>query len=262
MGLPGVFCTKKKDGTIYYRSSITHKSKHISLGSFDNETDAFAAYQEAHEILNSDCTISDLKINQFHLNFEKIISLINYRDHGIYIKNPIYLHKRYFIYYLNEHTPIKFDIEDLFYYSNHKIQTRGGYLFVADYGMQTNILNRYGIKNYAVLNRDYRHRNGDDLDFTYNNIEVINGYYGVSSITKDGILKFRTQIHINGNYLVGIYDTETDAAIAYNKAVDTVKKKGCSRSFQTNYILSLSASQYAKLYHQLTISDKIHKLTF
>lgn len=32
---------------------------------------------------------------------------------------------------------------------------RGGHLFVADYGMQVNILNRYGIKNYAVKDKDY-----------------------------------------------------------------------------------------------------------
>ena len=262
MGLPGVFCAKKKDGTLYYRSSITHKGKHISLGSFKQEMEASAAYQSAHMILTSSFSISDIKQSDTQLSFEKIISLINFRDNGIYIKNPIYLHKRYFLYYLNELTPIKFDIEDLFYYSTHKIQKRGGYLFVADYGMQTNILNRYGIKNYAVLDKDYRHRNGDDFDFTYNNIEVINGYYGVSSITKDGTTRFRTQIHLNGNYLVGTYDTETDAAIAYNKAVDIVKKRGCPRSFQTNFILSLSASQYAKHYHQLAVSEKLLKLTF
>ena len=159
-------------------------------------------------------------------------------------------------------TPLKFDIEDLFFYSNHKIQRRGGYLFVADYGMQTNILARYGIKNYAVSGKDYRHRNGDEFDFTYNNIEVINGYYGVSEIKKQETTCYKTVIHINGNYVVGVYDTEIKAAIAYNKAVDIVKKKGCHRSFQTNFILSLTASQYAKYYHQLTVAQKLYQLTF
>ena len=35
--LPGVFKAQKKNGDIYYRSSITFRSKHISLGSFDND---------------------------------------------------------------------------------------------------------------------------------------------------------------------------------------------------------------------------------
>ena len=35
--LPGVYQAKKKDNTIYFRSSITYSGKHISLGSFDTE---------------------------------------------------------------------------------------------------------------------------------------------------------------------------------------------------------------------------------
>ena len=33
--LPGVYQAKKKDDTIYFRSSITYSGKHISLGSFE-----------------------------------------------------------------------------------------------------------------------------------------------------------------------------------------------------------------------------------
>ena len=36
----GVYTAYKKDGTVYYRSSITHKNKHISLGSFSSENEA------------------------------------------------------------------------------------------------------------------------------------------------------------------------------------------------------------------------------
>ena len=89
------------------------------------------------------------------LPFEKVVILINYRDNNIYIKNPIYLFNNYFVYYLNQSTILKFDKDDLFYYSSHKIQYRGGHLFVSDYGMQYNILNRYGIKPYAVKGKDY-----------------------------------------------------------------------------------------------------------
>ena len=50
---PGVFSAKKKDGTIYYRSSFTYKSKHISLGSFPTEKEAHKAYLEANSIMDS-----------------------------------------------------------------------------------------------------------------------------------------------------------------------------------------------------------------
>ena len=44
----GVYTAYKKDGTVYYRSSITHKNKHISLGSFSSENEAAVTYNEAH----------------------------------------------------------------------------------------------------------------------------------------------------------------------------------------------------------------------
>ena len=49
----GVYKTNKKDGSVYYRVSITHKNKHISLGSFDDENIAFDVYSDAKNILNS-----------------------------------------------------------------------------------------------------------------------------------------------------------------------------------------------------------------
>ena len=121
--LKGVFPATKKDGTIYYRTSINYSGKHISLGSFASE---------------------------------EIIILLNFRDNGLYFKNPIYLRKGYFSYFLSEHEELKFDIDDLFYYSSHKIQKRQGHLFVSDYGMQYSILSRYGIRPYAVAGRDYQ----------------------------------------------------------------------------------------------------------
>ncbi|MFR1029216.1 MAG: hypothetical protein ACLSD6_08540 [Clostridium sp.] len=38
--LPGVYQAKKKDSTIYFRSSISYSGKHISLGCFDTEEKA------------------------------------------------------------------------------------------------------------------------------------------------------------------------------------------------------------------------------
>lgn len=50
--MKGVFEASKKDGSVYYRASITYRSKHISLGSYSNEADAAAAYEEAVQVLS------------------------------------------------------------------------------------------------------------------------------------------------------------------------------------------------------------------
>lgn len=49
--LAGVTKAVKKNGTLYYRSSITIHSKHISLGSYSSEETAGRAYKEACLIL-------------------------------------------------------------------------------------------------------------------------------------------------------------------------------------------------------------------
>ena len=50
-GYPGVTTATRKDGTLYYRSSITISNRHISLGSFDRLEKASAAYQTACSIM-------------------------------------------------------------------------------------------------------------------------------------------------------------------------------------------------------------------
>ena len=52
--LPGVFTASKKDGTLYYRSSITYKKKHISLGSYPTALLAYGAYLEGTSLLTDD----------------------------------------------------------------------------------------------------------------------------------------------------------------------------------------------------------------
>lgn len=47
----GVYKTTKKDGSVYYRVSITYKNKHISIGSYDDEFLASAAYAIANDVL-------------------------------------------------------------------------------------------------------------------------------------------------------------------------------------------------------------------
>lgn len=260
--LVGVQIATKKDNSIYYRSSITYKNKHISLGSYSTNLKAHKVYLEASNLLKD----NKITLSSFHskylMNFNYFVSLINVRDNGIYFSNPIYLKKKFFYYYLSPDECMKFDIDDLFYYSSHKIMRRIGHFFVADYGMQVNIVNRYGIKNYAVLNRDYRFRNNDTYDFRAENIEIINRYQGVQKIVQHNKTVYKCVIHINGNFVVGNYKSEDEAAIAYNKAVDILIRNGLKKNFTQNYMEGLSPSIYAEIYSKIIISSKIKNLEF
>lgn len=254
--LPGVYTAVTKSNRLYYRSSITYRGKHISLGSFTTENDAHQAYISASRLLESELSIDDSFYLTQYIAFDKLVSLINFRDNRLYIPTPIYMRKNYFSYYLSIHRELKFDIDDLFYYSSHKILQRQGHLYVNDYGMQVTILSRYGIKNHAVCDKDYRFVNGDTNDFRYSNIEVINPYYGVSRIDQKGRIRYKVRIHINGNFTIGTYHSEEKAAIAYNKAVDLAKQSGIQKNFPENYIEGLSASEYADIYTKIKISPR------
>ncbi|NLG05296.1 MAG: hypothetical protein GX567_15965, partial [Clostridia bacterium] len=191
----GVYQAIKKDGSIYYRASVTYKRKHLSLGSFSDSETASTAYLTADRLLHSELSIHDYE-EDCVLSFDKWVCLCNFRDHLVYIKNPIYLHKNYFDYYFTKDYFLKFDIDDLFYYSEHKILRRGNHLFVSDYGMQYSISSRYGIRSFAVEGRDYRFVNGDQTDYRYENIEIINQYHGVSVHQRKNQILYRTKIHI------------------------------------------------------------------
>lgn len=261
--LAGVYRAKKKDGTTYYRSSITYSGKHISLGSFNTERAAHKAYTQAGVILHdTSYTLSDYRENEdAPLSFSKWIVLINFRDNGIYIKTPIYLHEKYFYYFFGPEDYLIFDSDDLFYYSTRTISRRGGHLFVADYGMQVNILSRFGIRNHAVAGRDYQFANGNKRDFRYENIIVINRFHGVRQKMKDGKIFYETRIHWNGEFIVGRYDNEIEAAIAYNKAASTLITKGYLKQYPINYIEELTDEQYRSLYRSVTISKNLTALT-
>ncbi len=257
--LTGVYLAKKKDGTLYYRSNITYKNKHISLGSFSSEELAADAYLDALRILRETSLTPESDYNGYVLSFQKIISLLNFRDNGIYMKTPIYIRNKYFQYFLSANKDLKFDMEDLFYYSTRTINQRGNHLFVADYGMQVSLSSRYGIKNYAVLGKDYRFINGDEGDYRSSNLLIYTKYHGVSIVMKDSREKYRAKIHIKGDWVLGIYDQEATAAIAYNKAVDMAKKAGINKNFPINFIEEYSSKKYADEYIKVTISDKYLK---
>lgn len=254
---PGVSKARRKDGRIYYRSSITIASKHISLGSFSSPQKAGKAYSEACDIIRQkQYQLTDYN-NDFALDFAKFIILMNYRNSGIYFKTPIYLQTGFFYYYLAPDRFLIFDREDLFFYANHKIQIRRGYFFICDYGSQYSILSRYGIKNYAKKGIDYIFVNHNEYDFRYENIKIINEYMGVTRMEQNGQVFYECIIHIHGNYLVGRYADKTTAAIAYNKAVDILAHKGIHKKYVKNYINEYSPQEYRNAYEQIPVSERI-----
>lgn len=257
MALAGAFKSKMKDGTVYYRSSITYKNKHISLGSYDSEVIANKAYLVAKNLISNKSLTIDSYRTDTPLDFDKFVTIINFRDNDMYIKNPIYLEKTYFLYYLTPSIIFKFDIDDLFYYAERKISSRNGHYWVADYGMQINLKSRYGIKPHAVVDRDYRFLNGDKFDYRYDNIEIINRYNGVHKVKRSVYDKYLAKILVNGVYTIGTYNTEVEAAIAYNKAADIISKAIKGKSFKQNYIENMTPSEYAGIYINLPISNRI-----
>lgn len=132
-------------------------------------------------------------------------------------------------------------MEDLFYYSSHKIMCRGNHYFVADYGMQQTLTSRYGIKSYGVPGVDYCFVNGDPTDFRRENLQIHNIYHGVrKTAAKNGQYVYTVRIHIRGNYIVGRYATDIEAAIAYNKAIDILHSKGVTSNFTPNYVEAIT----------------------
>ncbi len=257
----GVYTARKKDNTIYYRASLTHRGKHISLGSFDTEEAANRCYLLARRILED----TNITLEEYPgpdvMHHDKWIILHNVRDNGIYFSTPIYLRPSFFLYYITPDHVLKFDKDDLFYYSSHKIMMRGRHFFVSDYGMQVNILNRYGIMNYAVPGRDYVFINKDENDFRYANISIINRYQGVTQHPGLHHPTYTVRIHVKGNLKVGTYDTETEAAIAYNKAIDILHKNGITKRYRTNFVENISPKEYAEIYSALEINPRIHHYT-
>ncbi len=257
MSLSGSSRAQKKDGSVYYRSSITFRNKHISLGSFPTEEEAHECYLEAARLLSSaEGSWESFSAFSF-LSHDKFISLLNFRNNHIYIKTPIYLQKRYFQYFLTQSLECKFDIDDLFYFSEHKIMKRGNHLFVSDYGMQVTITSRYGIRPHSVIGRDFLFRNGDPYDFRYENLEIINPYHGVERVQKNLSYCFRCRIHVNGYLVVGYFPDALEAAIAYNKAADFLNAQGIQREYFRNYISELRSESYWKIYEKIQLPESL-----
>ena len=259
----GVYKTTRKDGSYSYRVSIYHDKKHVSLGSFSDEGTASLAYREAVCLYN-DPSINILNFRQQlkALSPDKAVTILNHRDHKVYIKTPIYLENGFFTYYLEGVGHLKFDNDDLFYYSSHRILNHNGHLYVNDYGSQYGILGRYGIKNYAVAGRDYTFANGDPHDLRYATIIVINKYHGVRQILQQDLIRHEAKIHLVGDYLIGRYETDAQAAVAYNKAVDAAIDHGFQKNFIQNYVLEYTPKEYADIYTKIKLpSSYLNYLT-
>ena len=133
---------------------------------------------------------------------------------------------------------------------------RGSHLFVADYGMQVNIASRYGIKNFAVKDRDYRFVNGNDHDFRYANIEILNAYHGVTRQQNAYPVVYVAKIHVNGDHIIGRYPTDKEAAVAYNKAADLLQAAGIGIQYTSNYISELSSEEYHRIYREISFEPR------
>jgi hypothetical protein len=109
---------------------------------------------------------------------------------------------------------------------------------------------RFGLKPYSVAGRDCRFINEDPYDYRRSNLEILNTYHGVVySPEKKGYI---ARIHTSGYTKIGIYPSALEAAIAYNKAVDILKKKG-DKNYPENYIDEVSGKVYAEIYNSIEI---------
>lgn len=257
----GVYQRMTKEGTLSFRASFTFRSKHISLGSFSKKEQAFLAYKEALFLVqNANTIIEDFDEKKHLLPFEKWVSILNFRDNGLYVRTPIYLKRKFFYYYLSPHEIMKFDVDDLFYYSTHKIMRRGNHFFLSDYGMQVNLLSRYGIRNFAVAGKDYFFLNGDTLDFRYENIKIVNRYFGVKLEKEFPKPIYAARININGSVIIGRYEDEISAAIAYNKAISLLRDIGFSKKYEENYIEGIDTPSYHSRYHTILLQKSFLNL--
>ena len=256
--MKGIYEARKNDGSVYYRASVTYRSKHISLGSSEDKDVASGLYEKARLVLKSkDLEPDDYNDSFSPLSFHKYICLLNFRNNNIYVKTPIYLHRTYFSYFLDRDTELKFDLEDLFYYSSHTIQKRGNHLFVADFGLQERVLARYDIPGFAVCGKDYIFLNGDRTDLRYSNIEVINPVKNIRRKSDGNSEVYEVKIHINGDWHIGNYPTHEMAVIAYNKAIDLAKKAGLKkRTEPLDMPEGLSPVLYARIYSSIEMPAK------
>ena len=82
----------------------------------------------------------------------------------------------------------------------------------------------------------------------------------IEQIEKNGRILYKTRIHINGNYTIGTYTSENEAAIAYNRAIDLLAEQLPDfKNYTRNYIEGLSHIEYASIYNTVKISRRFRR---
>ena len=125
----------------------------------------------------------------------------------------------------------------------------------------TTSANTESVKKKIDIIMGYSYDSMFTLNDAINTDYFINRYNGVIKIFKNNMPFYQSKIHVNGDYLIGTYETENEAAIAYNKAIDILKKAGCNKNYTPNF-LDIPSSQYAVIYNAIPISEKVYALTF
>ena len=77
-------------------------------------------------------------------------------------------------------------------------------------------------------------------DFRYENIEIINRYHGVFRKTHQERRYMRHAFTGKATFIVGRYESETNAAVAHNKAAAVLIRKGYDKKYPVNYVEELS----------------------
>ncbi len=243
------------NGKTQYKIHFVYESNKIYLGSYPSQELAEKVLEEARMLMKMPSGLPNFE--HYTLNYKKVVSLCNLRDHNKYIKNPIYLFPTYFYYYLSKDQVLIFDSKDLFYFSTYKIYKRGNYLYTQDSISQKNILSRFKIPNHSVIGKDYYFKNNNHYDFRSENLVIINGYKGVTKKIQQDQTLYVASIHIKSNLIIGHYHSEIEAAIAYNKAGDLLNQQGILKDFSQNVFPFLTKDEYTTLYENISISPRL-----
>ena len=79
----------------------------------------------------------------------------------------------------------------------------------------------------------------------------------MTEIEQEGKTLYEAVIHIRGNFLIGRFGNKNLAAVAYNKAVDTLASKGIHRKYVKNYINDYSSVEYHQVYNTIAMPKHI-----
>lgn len=246
------------NGKTQYKIYFVYESNKIYLGTYPSMETAEKALAEAEFLMKQPQGPPEFEFAPT-LNYKKIVSLCNLRDHKKYMKNSIYLYATYFHYYLSKNCILVFDSKDLLYFSTYKIYKRGNYLYTQDSISQQNMLLRFGIPNHSVLHKDYFFKNGNPYDFRAENLVVINSYKGVRQKVRNDKTIYIAYIYLKSNLIIGHYDSEIEAAIAYNKAIDVLHQQKRLHDYTYNIIPYLTNVEYQAIYDHIILTPRLNR---